>query len=275
MRRTLVGLLLSGSLALVLTSDPARSQTTPPSPSPTATLIPTPTVTPTPTPLSAKQLIARMKAAVKAKGSAHVSESGSLVVPRVEKESLSARAYVSSRDKRAHIVASSHTSLTLKGQTKTFDQHEETISVGRRAATRFNGQVWAGSASLPGTYDLIAAPPQLKSPVNLGPETINQVPVWHVRAVANDKKTHDRYKINYYIAQADYTLVRQTIRLVFGTGSGNDTLKLTLNYSNYGEPVTAKLPAMCKSSASSLTVHSPSPGFSNLLPGYWCNRRLH
>lgn len=94
------------------------------------------------------------------------------------------------------------------------------------------------------------------------------MPVWHVRATANDKKTHDSYKINYYIAQADYTLVRQTIRLTFGTGSGNDAEKVTVNYSNYGKPVTAKLPAKCKSGSCARAAHSVWAALGNLLPVY-------
>jgi hypothetical protein len=162
---------------------------------------------------------------------------------------IAGRADISSRHKRAHVV-STENAKQLKPSPSSAKLRLESISVGKRSAMRTNKQSWECVAASSSDYDLAALLPHANKPIDLGPAAVGQVSVWRVRVTASDST--GKYRVDYFIAQSDYSLVRLGEKITIGTGTSTATVKATLDYSRYGESVTAKLPRKCRSSSAAM-----------------------
>ena len=114
--------------------------------------------------------------------------------------------------------------------------------------------------------------------LNLGPETIDGTPVWHLRNTGRlsvgAKKTLEveRLQLEYYVAQSDLTLRRLTEIGAATISKQKLTANVTADFSMYGEPVNVVLPAECNTvshlgvSAPDLPVAGVAPDPQKLVP---------
>jgi hypothetical protein len=126
----------------------------------------------------------------------------------------------------------------------------EVIVVRQRAAIKDGKNPWSCTSVgqiTQGVSSLIGSS-QVQSVENLGPETLGAVAVWHVRATVMVALggTPVPISADYYIAQADFTLLRETASASLTISGVTVTEKIVQDFSEYGERVSVKLPAACR-----------------------------
>jgi hypothetical protein len=231
--------------AAALSGGNARGQTIVP-PTGTATPSPTPTVTPISTIPSGQDLVNQMSAAFKTKNTVHAvaHEVTDLTEPSTHvRVVIDLTQDESEKPLRGHVTGTVKTTLLIPAPAKTKTQHEQFIVAKSKVATKIGKKAW--------TCNILSTSSQTSTIVsikNLGADTVNTVPVWHVQELATVDITGQTVPVtaDYYISQADGTAVRSTTSDSL-TSNGVTENATTLNdYSRYGETVHAKLPAACK-----------------------------
>jgi hypothetical protein len=104
--------------------------------------------------------------------------------------------------------------------------------------------------------------PKIKStpPVDLGPDTIDGIAVWHVQQTTTEtlkvKKKTDKatYVEDIYVSQSDSSLVEVKLTGTDKTTKPATTITLAVDLSNYGEAVKVTLPAACSKKKDSAVV---------------------
>lgn len=254
-----LSVLLGAVLVLLPAAQPGRAQTLP----------------------SGADLIAQMQDAVRSAGSAHLTFGGTLVDTALTSGSVGGEGDVSARDQRSHLIADIPVIVSDGAIKTTLIAREETIRVGHREADRTAfpspqsgaaggqetaGQQWQCTTVKripPEMYDLVGVPADLTDVVDVGPDTIGDVPVWHITGSSVDKTTNESQKHDYYISQRGSLLIRQTFTIALNPGPTQTTETLAVDYSRYGESVHVTLPATCRHHAADDT--SPV-GVSEIFP---------
>lgn len=210
----------------------------------TAVPVPSPTVS-IPT---GKELLKLMNVALAAKNTFHLVGHLTENVPSIMRlvESTVEDASLKPRLDRSVTVYET-TQLTVKPrQTKRL--RLTTILVKKRTALKIGTSAWSCTSPTTSAPPIGLTMPAEVGPVkNLGLGTINSIPVWHVRAVAPlGAGNSPPVTVDYYIAQSDDTLVRETYSSSFGAPKGTSRVKLVIDVSKYGKAVMVTLPATCR-----------------------------
>jgi hypothetical protein len=283
----LLVLLLASALALVL-SPGAHGQTSPPA---TATPQPPPpaTTTPQPTPTalpSAADLVAGMERAQEGKGSVRWTERDTYTTPHASRELDTIHGDISWRDGLLRQLTTTRTTNLRKKPNPTHISTSTDLVAGGILATRTNKQPWdcsaldlsSGGSSGSGSSSTDLGTALLGNArfteTNLGAETLNGVPVWHLRETMAIPGVTPKGKPgvgDYYVTQADDTPLREIVSLtttfVFpGEGSSYTRVKViqhsTTNFTAYGETFHVRIPRACRG-----TPHTESTaGFTSIGP---------
>jgi hypothetical protein len=254
MRTRITAALVLCCAAAVFAPGPAFGQT---SPAPTPTATPTPTPTPTPVSLPSRStLLDQMQQAVAARNSYHLVETNKVTVPGTLTLSLRLVANVSTTPRRAHEVIIENGKETINGRTKKLHVKLTAIVSGKHLAIRQGKKAWQCQSlqSVSQATSGFLGSIKYKNAVNLGPTTLNGITVWHVHAdvtadlgsfhisVGNQKLL---MPTDFYIAQADNTLVREKGTLDTTESGVKVHVVTTVSIPQYGVTVKAKLPAAC------------------------------
>jgi hypothetical protein len=269
----------------VTTPSPIRTASTTPVTSPT--LLPTatipPTAIPTVTPPPAKLLLARAISASTRYKSVHVS--GYIAVE--------ANGHIKGSSQQlnhVHILANFHgdsssqhkprvhlylaLQVTGLGQSipTTIPANLELILVGQQVAVRMGNRPWQctslksvrNGAGVPGATTSSSPMVHLRKLVDLGPDMIQGVPVWHVRLVYTVaiKKQQALLRSDIYIDQSNYLVRRYTAVTHFRIQGLAFQEMLSADLSRYGEHIQILLPSACQHR----TINAASillPFFSN------------
>lgn len=258
LRYAIAVVMITLTLAFWLVGGEARGQssgTPTDTPTPTATPVPSPTVTATPSIPSGQDLLTQSGTAVTAKNTFHETLRLNLEVPSTARVVERFHGDVSLKPLLEHLVGTARVTQLNTQPAKTMTQREEIVVVKKKTASKTGKKAWSCTTTDQTTQIVngILASAKIQSVDNLGPETINAVPVWHVRAVVTVDVSGQTLPItaDYYISQADFTLVQVTAS-ASGTISGvTVTEKIVQNFSKYGEKVKVTLPAACKGKTTS------------------------
>jgi hypothetical protein len=240
----------------IVNAQQASGQTTG---TPTATA--TPTLTPTPTPAApptGADLINEMLQAIVAKNSFHAVATEKLSVPGQAHVKIQTVTDESLKPLRLHEVDTETGLGKVNGKNTTINIRLVDITVGKRSALRVGKGKWScgkSQAANAATMMPIQAAQLFRKAVNLGAAIVRGTPVWHVHATLklNVGSTTPStgggpltLPVNFFIAQSDFTLLRETSTIKQRLGSG--TLKETLreDITDYGETVSVKLPGACR-----------------------------
>ena len=266
--------------ALGLWAHPAHSQTASSTSTPTATSSPSPmpSVTSTSIGLSAQRLLDLSSAAVTAKNTYHESSHETMNVPKQQRQVMTSQADYSSKSLLVHEVDTTKTTTLNSRPQHTKTQHTEMYIVKNRVPMRFGHKAWQCinldqlSGQLGAIVSSTVGSVTIQSQDNLGQDTVDGQSVWHVRvAITVTLGGQDLpMTIDYYIAQSDYTMVRDTAVASFTLQGVTPNENMTNDYSRYGEAVWVKLPGACKGAS----IHRSSTAFLLPTPMHLLQTRL-
>ena len=241
-KRTLLMALLT-VLAMAAITPRAHGQAGPPTPT---------AVAPTPTPAAPAPavLIGEMQRAIKRAGSAHLSVVASVRVKKLIATRPELRGDYSWRNSKLRLKGTA-TSTDLT-QTASSQQVMQVVGVGvgKRSAWRNNGESWTCGTERPAldrTTFIGFTNPSAASAQILGADTVNGVPVWHAQLKVKDPLQLSKAVVlaDVYISQSDFTVVRETVSATV-TDTENTREGLSVDYTNYGQVVSIKLPKTCR-----------------------------
>lgn len=254
MKYLLILLLVAASM--LLPSPSARGQTGP-----------TPTPVPTDTPLPpAKDILQQAYAAQAARGSVHYQEVVKFSTPKVSRETDKTHGDISWRDALMREYTTATVTNLTKKPNKTRVTHSTLLAAEGRLASRTGKQKWdcsyltfptSGSGSGSGSGEDLSAIFNTASftQANLGPETLNGIPVWHIRETMTIPGVTPKGQPgtgDYYISQSDVVPLREVVSLTMNMvdpGSASGRMKIiqhsTQDYSQYGETFSVTIPAAC------------------------------
>ncbi len=219
-------------------------------PTGTATPSPTPTVTPTSTIPSGQDLLNQMSAGFETKNTVHAvtHEVTDLTEPSTHlRVTTDLTQDLSEKPLRGHVTGTIKTTILIPAPATTKTQHDQVIVAKSKVATKIGKKAWTCSV-LTTSSSSSTTSSTIVSIKNLGADTVNTVPVWHVQEFATIDITGQTVPetADYYISQADGTAVRSTTSdSLISDGATANTTTVT-DFSRYGETVHAKLPAACK-----------------------------
>lgn len=267
MRHSSSVILAGVAIGLALVAQPVRGQTQPgtDTATPVTTGSPTPTATVVGTPVfpAGKDLVAAAQQLLLAKKTAHLVITGTTRSGQVTGK-IQGAGDVEFETGNSHHLTTSHTTRLVHHQRVTSSLRIEQIQVGKMLATRTKGGAWhcIRVTTATASYDL-ANPFNTKHPATtvtfttVGTATVLGIPAWRVRvtdAAPQETPVGGRISVSYYLAQADSTLLRLSVKLTGRINVGTSNKKKLVAYSfvetedlsNYGEAVTFTLPAACK-----------------------------
>lgn len=242
-------------LGFWLAGGEARGQSTGPTTVATATPVISPTASPTPSIPSGQDLLRKMATAVAAKNTVHVTTLSTVEAPGTARLVINEQGDFSLKPRLEHAVVTTRTTQLNRKPVKTTTERDTTIIVKKRQADKTGKKPWTCSAApkvsgITPTTGGAGIAPTIRSVTNLGAETLNTVPVWHVRQV----ETLDIFgqsvpgTVDSYISQADFTLIRFTLFDSVTISGMTATSRIVEDYSRYGEKVKVTLPTACKGS---------------------------
>lgn len=251
--------LLAGAL-LIVPASRTHGQSLPP-----AAATATPAATPDP-----QALMQQAYANQPAQGAVHWRETTTYRTPKQSRETDWTVGDLSWRDTLLHQVTTARTTnLHKKPNTTTTSKTIDLIARGV-LAERTDKQPWdcsavdfssasvAGSGSDSGDLSSVLTGTASFTETNLGLETLNGVPVWHLRetmAIPGGTPQGHPGVGDYYISEADEIPLREVVSLTMlfpvpWSGSSVRTVKViehsTLDYTNYGETFGVTLPKACR-----------------------------
>lgn len=234
----------------------------------TGTPVVLPTVTSTPTIPGAQDLLTRTGAAVTAKNTFHETSRVTVEVPSIARQVQSLQADISGKPLLEHAVETIRMTQLNTQPAKTTTQHDEIVVVKKKLAVKVGKKAWSctsvpSAAQTAQALGQVIGTPTLKSVETLGAETINSIPVWHVRAIATLSVSGSSAPLtaDYFISQADLTMVRVTVSGSVTVSGVTASVTSVQDYTKYGEKVKVTLPAACKgkSLAANSLLHSADP----------------
>jgi len=266
LRYTIAVSALTLILAFCLTGGEARGQSAGATGTPTATSA-TPVASPTVTQSvpSAQDLLTEMHTAVAAKNSVHTTLRMRVEAPSTARVVETLQGDISNRPQLAHMVGRIRTTQFNTQPAKTTTQREELIIVKNRVATKTGKKAWSCTTTNQITQVGGGITPTTTTSIDtLGPETVDTIPVWHVREVDTVDSSGQSVPltVDYYISQADFTLVRATVAVSVSDSGGTLNMQIAEDNTKYGEKVQAALPAACgakSSGAGALAYQLSSP----------------
>jgi hypothetical protein len=255
-RLTLV--ILALALLLALAAGTVAGQTTSPTATPTGvtatpstTPVATPTGTVTPTVPAAQDLLDSMNTAMTARNTYHIAEHQVAVIRKQMRDVVDARSDESIKPLMARLKETDHVTTLSRQPPTTTVRHSTTILVKKRGATRTNHGAWQCinlgkiQQQVGSVVSSLVGSAHLESEDTLGLETVNSVPVWHVRVLIGLSSQKKPLTSDYYISQSDRTLVRETVSGTLTILNTSVTESILEDYSRYGESVHITLPAAC------------------------------
>jgi len=250
-------IVVAAALLLALAGQTVAGQTTSPAGTGTPTAQPTPVTTPTAvatsTPPSGKDLLAAANTAIAAKNTYHLVSDQQVVIPKNQRTVSHSVGDLSLKPVMEHSVGTTRQTNLKKSPQTTTVTHEKVIAVGNTLAVQSNKKAWqcvnltTATNAVQGLVNGLLGSVKLLSTDNLGQETVNNLPVWHVRVVMSVSPSGkaQRLTAGYYISQADNTLVRETASGTLTIMKTKYQQTLSSNYSQYGEVWSVKLPSAC------------------------------
>lgn len=239
----------------------------------TGTPVVVPTVIATPTIPSGQDLLTRMAAAMAAKNTYHETTHSTVEIPSITRGGVTAQSDVSIKPRLWHIIATTRATMLNVQPARTTTRRQEVVVVKQKLAVKVGKRAWSCS-SVPsgaqvGAQVLVPASgtARIKSIDNLGAETVNTVPVWHVREVVTVSAAGTSTPLitgDYFISQADYMLVRLTSSGSMTVSGVTGKVTNVQDYTNYGEAVNVTLPAACKGKSETAGLTSGILGGFNL-----------
>lgn len=267
LRHAIAACVLTVVPALWLAGGVARGQSTgtgtgtPPATTPVAS----PTATVTPSLPSGQDLLARMVTAMAARNTYHVTTHSDEEIPLMARAISTSQEDVSTKPRLGHFVETTRTTRLDTWPARTTTRREESVIVKNSVATRIGTKPWSCTtiSQITQVVGGVFGPPKIQSIDNLGPETVDFTPAWHVREVAvlTFEGQLEPITADYYISQADFTLVHVTgsDSLTFSGVTAHATI--VQDVTNYGETVRVRLPAACKGTS------TPAAALARALPG--------
>lgn len=252
----LLGFWLAGGEARVQATEPA-----PGTPSgATTTPVPSPTVTATPSVPSGQDLLTQMSTAMVAKNTYHGTYRSVTEVPAVQRQVENLQADVSIKPALEREVGTIRLTQLNRQPTKSTTQRERVILVKKRLATKTGKKAWACTtvSQVAQTVGSVHGATKIESLTTLGPETVSAISVWHVREVATVSILGQSVPVtaDFYISQADFTMVRATISDSLTISGITATANVVQDFSKYGEKVKVKLPAACKGKSAAANLRT-------------------
>ncbi|MDQ2745147.1 MAG: hypothetical protein M3Z66_23015 [Chloroflexota bacterium] len=198
----------------------------------------------------ARTLLGTAAATTLAAGTYHITSVWTVSVPAKLRSITHSHGDVATQPLEAHLYLDIDTSQ-LDGETpQPGTQREQQVVVGATVAVGGKGRSWNCAVLQDPGKVLGTLLPGSNSPVRVsyGPVTagmLGSVPVWRVREFDSVPGGTQRATIDYFISQAESTLLRDVITERLALSNVPVTETLTHDYSRYGERIRIKLPLAC------------------------------
>lgn len=205
-------------------------------------------------PLPAPALLANAERVLQSSGTVHETLVARIAVPGTSLEVEHVHADFSHQDHWQHIFTHMRLVLHLPGAERLVTGHSELIGVGSTAAIRGTGEYgqtipWTCLSHTTLDYDPTTFFRGMTQVTNLGPDTLGGMPVWHLRLAASrsdQEQTQTSVQLDLTIAQSDDRIVRLTEQSVSSDPVHPEEMTVSASLSRYGQPMTAELPAACR-----------------------------
>lgn len=205
-------------------------------------------------PLPAPSLLATAERMLQSSGTVHETLVARISVPGTSLETEHVHADFSYQDHWQHIFTRMRLVHHLPGAQQLVTGHSELIGVGTTAAIRGTGEygqtiLWTCLPHTTLDYDPTTFFRGMTQVTDLGPDTIGGMPVWHLRLTASrsdEEQTQASVQLDLAIAQSDDRIVRLTEQTVSTDPVHPEEITVSASLSRYGQPMTAELPAACR-----------------------------